>query len=459
MRKILIPLISLSLILSGAGCLGGGGVQIKPVKLEYWRIDDGEEAFAEVFEAYTKLHPNIEITYRMFRAEEYEEKLLEALAEDRGPDLFSIPNVWVASWRNKLQPMPEETAIPTQMVNEKKQIVTVMQKSKTLSKRELQDNFAEAVVDDVLLMSIPASRDERPEEKIWGLPLSLDTLGMFYNKELLRKADIEEPPSTWQEFQEYAKVLTVKDEAGTIVQSGGAIGLASNIRYRTELITAIMMQNGAEMTDSNGFAAFHKFTLESQGRAYPPGVEALIFYQSFALDHAPNYSWDDYLPASLDAFVAGKTAFYFGFPGDAVKIVERAPRLDFGMAGLPQVSPTKKRNVTLYPVEVVSKKTAYPAEAWDLILFLAREDNVVSFLNNTKRPTALRSLINDQIADPDVKPFVEQLLTAESWYHGSDWQKVDEAFGIMLETYPTERKPDYGWILTAAAGVVNSTVR
>lgn len=91
MRKLALPLIISALLLTGAGCFGGSTVQINPVTLEYWRMDDPSEALSTAIAAYTKLHPNVTINVRSFRADEYETALLEAIAEDRGPDMFSIP--------------------------------------------------------------------------------------------------------------------------------------------------------------------------------------------------------------------------------------------------------------------------------------------------------------------------------------------------------------------------------
>jgi len=458
MRQLAFATIALSLILMGFSCLGGSNVQIQPVTLEYWRIDDSPDALAPAIEAYQKEHPNVTINVRSFRFDEYENSLLVALAEDRGPDLFNLPNVWLESWKGKLLPLPEKTVVPTQVVDsERKQLVATNLEEKSLTLLDLRNQFVEVVEDDVVMLTpTTGERGEVPTEEIWGLPYSVDTLALFYNVDLLRQANISAPPDTWKEFQDQVKTLTVYDDQDQIEQSAAAIGTAQNVRHSTDLLSAIMIQNGAEMVNENGRVNFARIPAGLE-RERPPGVEALIFYQAFTNERSTYYTWNNDLPDSMDAFIQGKTAFYFGYPYDRIEIAERAPQLNFTVAELPQVSPSNVRNIAHYPVEVVSAKSRHPNEAWNFLQFAANADHVRDFLAATDRPTALRSLISEQLTDPEAKPFVSQLLTADSWYNGEDWPEVVEIFDTMIETYPTIEEPNLEKIVTTAANLVQRT--
>lgn len=470
MRKIIPIAILATLVLVGAGCslASAPQVQIKPVTLEYWRVQDDPDTMSDQIAAYKKLHPNVDIVYRKMREEDYEKLLLEAFAENREPDIFSIPNVWIGGWKSKIMTMPKETTIPTQTVNAQKQIVTIKKKTPTMTILDMRNRYVEGVTKDVILPFVDTV-DKPPVDKIVGIPLSADTLGLFYNKDILKKSSIEKPPETWRDLQEYAQKLTIFEEKKPdapegpptdLKQSGAAIGLAKNVRNNVDILASIMSQNGAPMADpSYGYATFSNFPPEgSDGHAYPPGIEALIFYQSFSIPGSPNYSWNAQMPDSLDAFITGKTAFYFGYPSDIGQIRERAPKLDFGIAPLPQVDPSKAANLLHYPVEVVAKKTAHPDEAWDFLQFLASDEQVGPFLTAARRPTALRSLIQGQLTDPDIAPFAGQVLTASNWYKGRDYSKVVEAFAKMIETYPTAEHPEYYPIVAEAIGLINTTV-
>ncbi len=53
-------------------------------------------------------------------------------------------------------------------------------------------------------------------------------------------------------------------------------------------------------------------------------------------------------------------------------------------------------------------------------------------LTSTNKPAALRSLLTTQAEEYDLAPWVDQALTARSWYHGSDPEVVEEVFEEMI---------------------------
>lgn len=466
MRKFL-SLAVVTLLLVGAGCNASGGGSAtppKPVTLEYWRILDDQDTMAEQIAAYKKLHPNVDIVYRKMREEDYEKILLEAFAENRGPDMFSIPNTWMGAWRAKINPIPKEITVATQTVNAQKKIVTVKQKKNGMTILDMRNRYVEGVTKDLIVPFVEPGK--QPVDKIWGIPLSADTPALFFNRDILKKANFEKPPATWRDVQEYATKLTILETptdnqpTTAIRQSGAAIGTAKNVDNFVDILASLMAQNGARLSDEySGGAAFSQFTEDSRDKVLPPGTEALMFYQSFAFPGTPSYSWNDDMPQSLDAFITGKTAFYFGFPTDIRKIRDRAPKLDFGIAPMPQVDPSKPTTVLHYPVEVVSKQSEQPDEAWDFLQFLASEEQVGPYLTAAKRPTAIRSLISGQLTEPDIAPFAGQVLTARAWYRGVDYEKVKDAFTFMIDFRPTIEFPDYWPIVAEAEGRVNSTMR
>ncbi|MBI4457704.1 extracellular solute-binding protein, partial [Candidatus Uhrbacteria bacterium] len=356
-----------------------------------------------------------------------------------------------------LLPAPKETLIPTQVVNQGK-IVTVNQKSAAVTVRDIINSYVEVVSKDVIAKDQLALPNPPPEDKIWGLPLSVDTLAMFVNRDLLKKANIEKPAETWTELRDQTIKMTIRDGA-VIKQSGASLGLADNIAHATDILSVLMMQNGAIMADDSGYPRFHVFPPEVRDTEFPPGVEAYLFYTGFATPGSVNHSWDSSLPNSLDAFVTGRTAIYFGFPADAATIRARAPKLDFEIAKLPQIDPGRVFNIAHYPVEVVSKQTASPNEAWDFLQFAARSEQVAKFLEKSRRPTALRALISTQLSAPDVAPFAAQVLTAKSWYKGKDYAKAEAAFAEMINTVPDPLDPRYVEIVGRAASKVGDTIR
>lgn len=395
---------------------------LKPVKLVVWRVWDTEDTLSDVLTAYKQIHPNITFSYKTFRYEEYENALFQAWAKDEGPDIFSIPNTWVKKYQDFILPLPEKITMYYKEVSGtiKKEEKIVTKTTKSLTSKDLKNNFIDVVSDDVLI-----------NDKIYGLPFSSDNLALFYNRDLLNQAQIPQPPETWNQLIEDVKKLTVLDSKGNILQSGAALGTADNITRSSDILSFLMMQTGAKMESGNSKATFDQPS--EIYRDYFPGERALEFYTDFANPAKETYTWNKNLSSSLQAFIEGKTAFFFGYAYNLLEIQKQAPKLNFDLAPMPQIEGSDyKVNYANYWVESVSKKTKYSNEAWDFLQFASSKDQADKFLSRAKKPTALRSLISKQLEDFDLKVFAGQLLTSKSWYHGKDFNAVESIFKEMI---------------------------
>jgi multiple sugar transport system substrate-binding protein len=434
-RLYLCLFLLITLILTGAGCTKGVSPEVRkasrPITLNWWSPFLESEDVTPLIEAYRAIHPNVTINFRRIRYEDYKKELLNALAEDRGPDIFSLHNTWLREWKTKLVPMPKTVTLPYQEVRGgfKKEVVTVLRTTPTLGIKGIKNNFVSVVENDAIL----SSDDPTEANQIYGLPLSVDTLALYYNRDLLNLAGIPGPPTTWAEFREMVKKLTKFDQEGKLVQSGAALGTARNIERAADILALLMMQNGAEMINEREQVAFDKIPAGLKERGVPPGEEALIFYTDFANPTKEVYTWNEEMPNSLQAFAAGKTAFFFGYSYHLPLLRNLAPRLNFAVTAMPQVDPEKPINFANYWLETVSKKTKSIDFAWDFIQFATSYNQVKNYLERAKKPTALRALVVQQAEDLDLGPFVSQVLTARSWYQGKDAQAAEEAFLEMIE--------------------------
>jgi len=391
-----------------------------PIVLNYWRVWDGPDAFSDIISKYTSLHPNITINYKKYRYSEYEQALLEAFAEDRGPDIFSIHNTWVNKYKNKIIPLPPNTTLAYQYMTGaiKKDVVVDLRTNKSITTEDLKRKYIDVIFNDVVLKDIENNKEV---EKIYGLPLAVDTLAMFYNKDLLNNAGITEPPQYWnREFQQEVKKLTRQDSRGQIIQSGVALGGGENIERAVDILSVLMMQNGSEMMNNNQ-VRFNQIPEFLKDKRYNPGLEALRFYTDFANPSKEVYSWNSNLDNSLDMFMQGKLAFMFGYSYQVPTIKAQAPKLNYLITELPQIEGNPVSiNFANYWLETVSKKTKNVDAAWDFIQFAIKEENVKSYLTVSKKPSAIRSLIDAQKEDPEISVFADQVLTAKSWYRGAD---------------------------------------
>lgn len=433
LRRTLATLL-LPIVLLGVGC-GGSSTAEKlattPVTITIWRVFDDDSTLTKIMSAYQALHPNISFEYRELRYDEYEDELIRAFAEGEGPDVFSLHNTWLGKYESLIQPLPDSLTIPYSETRGtiKKETVYTIQEEPTLSARALKSNYVDVVVEDVLRSYQPTTKSEA-KDRIFGLPLGMDSLALYFNKDILNAAGIPEPPSTWTEFQDQVSQLTQINQSDTIVQAGAAIGTSQNVERAFDVLSILMMQNGTQMTDSRGRATFAQET-----EAGFLGGEAVRFYTDFANPLKAVYSWNEEMPDSFDAFVSGNTAFFFGYSYHYDLIRASNSKLSFAVSPLPQIDGGKTVNYANYWVETVAKSTNAGDWAWDFVQFAVKEEQVKSYLEAAGKPAALRSLINDQLEDEVLSIFAGQTLTADSWYKGSNATVAEEAMLDLIDAF------------------------
>jgi len=466
LKKIFpLALIFSFLITSGLGCKGISQEEqnaIKPITLNYWRVIDEQDSFGEIIQAYNALHPNISINYKKLRTEDLESSLLNAMAEDRGPDMFSIPNTWLRAYQSKIYPLPASLKVAYQSVQgtyQKKTVVTI-KNTATPSAKNIQDTYISDVGNNVIIPTLDPATNQY-SKMVYGLPLSVDTLVLYYNKDLLDLAGIASPPQTWSDFQKDVIALAKIDQNNDIIRAGAAIGTSKNVDRSADILALLMMQNGVVMANDNGSPTFNQVPAGWSGST-PPAEQALQFYTDFAQPTKQVYTWNNKISGSLDAFVRGQAAFFIGYGYHQGYIKARAPKLNYNLAAIPQVNLEAPTNFASYWLETVSKKTKYPNEAWDFILFANKAENVVKYLNKTGKVAALRELISSEKENPDLAVLAGQLLTAKSWYKGQNVTAAEKYFNEMIDTVLDEKTLNdtaiYNKVVNSAAGKIQQTI-
>jgi len=428
-KLLFVGLILIFIATSAFGCKNTVGEEekekVQPITLNYWRVWDGQETFADIIAAYKAIHPNITINYKKLRYEEYEKELIDSLAENRGPDIFSLHAGWSRRYQNKIMPLPPQItmAYPVIVGTLKKEETIKLITTSSINPNQIRDLFVDSVYDNAVI-----------NNEIYGLPLSVDTMALFYNRDLLNSAGVVNIPQYWnEEFLASVKKLTKQNSDGIITQSGAALGSSGNIERYSDILSLLMMQNGAEMTTADGDVSFQR-TPKGLAAGYAPGLEALRFYTDFANPIKEVYSWNKEMPDSLQAFTEGRLAFFFGYAYHIPQIKAQAPRLNFGVSKMLQIEGNPSDvNFANFWLETVSNRSAYTDEAWDFVQFAARAENAKNYLAKAKKPAALRSLIEPQLNDSELNPFASQLLTARTWYKGNDYNAAEVIVGEMIE--------------------------
>ncbi len=419
-----------ALVLTGSSCAKGGDPvaqrAYQPITLEYWTVFNSPDDYSQIIADYQAIHPNIRVNIKKFRFDEYEAQLVNALAEDRGPDIYSLHNTWVPSYRTKLLPLPAATTLAYQYTTGsiQKETITELRTTRSLNEADLRRDFLEQVFNDVYL---PQTIIEDGEitlgtPGIYALPIAFDSMVMYFNRDLLDNAGIPQPAEFWHEFQEDVQQLARFDSFGNVISAGTALGTAENIPRSVDLLSLLMMQNGAEMINEDGRGVvFDEIPQALRGtRSTVPGEEAIRFYTSFANENNRNYTWTPTEQDALESFIQGKVAYFFGYQYHKEQIKGLAPKLNFQEAPFPQIQGNPEVYFANYWVEGVSKRTKNVDAAWDFVQFMTSSAETAKFLEQAQKPTARREFVNAQIADPELSVYANQLLKSKSWYNGQD---------------------------------------
>lgn len=397
-----LPLVLL-IIVSAFALFGFGCRKPQPVQqttstsLVVWGLWQDSDVMGPVVRAF-KDQTGIDVQYKKIGSVgSYEKELIEALAAGRGPDIFVINNTWVEAKRDLMSRSPAEI----------------------ISQRDVQNEFVEVV-----------DKDLTRDGLVYALPTSVDTLALYYNKDLFNSAGIAQPPSTWADFQDTVIKLTKVSNLGIIGQSGVALGTGSNINRAPDIIQMLMMQSGLPILN------------QSQGEsridiANDAGARALSFYTDFANKSKQVFTWDSTQDYSIDAFTQGKTAMLFNYAYQIPTIKAKNQRLSFALAPVPQIEGNSKQiTFASYWPFAVSASSKSPQAAWQFVRFLTSK-SVSEVVNKAQGvPPARRDTIPDYTTDPIMGVFAEQALKAISWPR-VDIVETDVIFNTMIDKVAT----------------------
>lgn len=342
--------------------------KINQVKLVYWGLFKDASIVVPIISDFEKEHPNIKIEYQKQNIEEYKDKLVTRSNNGNGPDIYGFHNTWVGQLSDLLLPLPES-------------VIT-------------KDDFSKSYY--------PVARTDLIRNgAIYGIPMQIDTLSLYVNRDLFQAAGLSVPTS-WDDFASFARQLTVKDATNGIKTAGAAMGTSNNITHAPDIISMLFVQDGVDLKN---------MPVNLSGV-----TDALKFYSSFALP-ASNV-WDETLDESIKAFSGGTLAMYFGYFRDFFTIKSLNPNLQFDIYPVPAL-PGQNATIASYWVEGVSSKSRYQKEAASFLQYLTSKEVVQKLFaeeaktRNFGEPYA-RVDLADSLKNSIVYPFVAQAPSAVS---------------------------------------------
>jgi multiple sugar transport system substrate-binding protein len=342
----------------------------EPVTVSFAFWGDPEAIFwTRVKEEFEAANPGVTIEYQVVPSEEIFDKLLTQIAAGNPPD-----SAYISDWMTGAFALNDGLA-------------------------PLDDYIAGSSVinlDDY----VPAFlQPARTNDIQYGLPFASETTGLFYRTDRFEEAGLDpnSPPQTWEEFQEYAEMLTNPAEN----KYGYAVFAPEAAYY----FYPWLWQAGGEQLNPEDP---NDVIWDS-----PEGQRAADFYANLA-NYSPQdllnaTSWDGRVP-----FANGDVAMYMAGAWFAGVLLTEFPDATGLWAAAPL--PTDERCATTIAGDhlVVFANSPNKDAAYKWIEFLSQDENMIEYnLGTPDYPSTLLPPRQSLLENPDLiegRPYMEGFL-------------------------------------------------
>ena len=333
-----------------------------------------------------------------------ETEFTEALARGTGPDLVILTQDKL--WKNK----PKLSIIPYTSISER--------------------DFKTAFVEEGELFLDGAG--------IYALPLSIDPMVLYYNRDLLSAAGQARPMAYWDEIYALAANLSKMDAAGNLVSSVMALGEARNIHHAKDILSLLLLQAGTPITSFIGSELRSQISMNF-GTPVSPGEATFKFYTQFSNPARVYYSWNRSLIDAQTHFTSGSSAYYLGFASELRVLKNKNPTLNFGVSPVPQ-SRVSGKTVTFGRLRAVaiSRGSRNPSAALAFATKLVSREAALSLAEILALPPARRDLLSRKPTDATSSVFYDAALQSKGWLD-PDTVATDIIFRAAIESITSGR--------------------
>lgn len=329
---------------------------------------------------------NISISYTEKTSSSIQQDLVGALAEGLQPDILITNSEDFFSIKNRVYTIPFAT----------------------YPERTFRDSFVDGT-------SLFLEKDG-----VLAVPLLVDPLVVYYNKDLLAGQNYVVPPTTWTGLVQALPFFMKKDTRGVISQTTLPFGESSNVDHFKEILATLFLQTGNPIVARNQTTGGYDTTLIN-GSASDEGTqnaiaEALTFFTSFSNPTSQAFSWTRTLPDGLDMFLSGRSAFYIGRASELFTIQSKNPNLNFDVTAMFQPD-NAVRPITYgsFSSLAVVKATKNFTAAYTVAGQLTSKEFIEYISAGLSLPPARRDLLLAQQKNPYVQVFFKSALSAFSW--------------------------------------------
>ncbi|WKZ23727.1 MAG: extracellular solute-binding protein [Candidatus Dojkabacteria bacterium] len=364
------------------------------VELNYIGLWDDASIYEPLIQEYQNNNPHVKIiytkatfknspnlAYQGVHQVDMEERLNSGTV-----DIVRVHQAWVAKLLPQLAPAPN----------------TVM------TGVQARDLYYPAIAD-----AITSSNNQ-----VFASPQIIDGLVLLYNKDLFDKAEITDPRTAtrdWDVTLQTALQLSEKNTNGTIKVAGINMGSFSNVRSSPEILLAMLTQASVPIVTINQTNGAVSATFATDG-----GVAAVNRFFEFSRVGA----WSSRMEDDLQAFASGRLAMMIAPSWRVIDLVGMNSSLRFEalpIPVLPGANPGVPQYYASYWVDVVSKKSKNPEEAWKFLKWLGEPEQLRRIyakqteLRIIGNPYPIKSMASEQQDAPYIGAIIEMAPGMKSW--------------------------------------------
>jgi ABC-type glycerol-3-phosphate transport system substrate-binding protein len=367
-----------------------------------------EDAFYQTLKPISEAQPAYAvISYREVRPETFDNELLNALAENRGPDLVLLPHEELVSYRSKIQPIPFE-------------------------------NFPER---DFRNLYIDGAEIWKLNDGVYGYPIAVDPLVMYWNRDILSSKNVLTAPTTWEAIvNNIVPTFVERDFNRNITLSPLAFGEYRNVQNAQEIISMLTIQGGSSLVTDAGEGRYRVLLNQSPESGRTPLEAAVTFYTNFASPSNPLYSWNRARPQDRDAFLSEDLILYFGKGSEARSLAAQNPNLNFDIAEVPQGATASLRRTygTFYGLSLLRSANNKPG-AYIAMQLIGGAEFAAAYSTNLGMAPAHRSSLASGSSDTYGRIIYSSTIVARGWLSPRP-SAVDTVFTQMVEDVLANRR-------------------
>lgn len=359
---VFIALLALSLVFMSI-YKGGSSNDGMPVlgTVSIWGTLPGEQMAQVLLELSQKNEAYRGVSYRYIETKEFDNQLVNALADGVGPDVVLVSHERLVDLRKRIQPIS-------------------------------YDSFP---LRDVRSLYIDGAQIFALSDGLYGYPIAVDPLMMYWNRDILATDSFLEAPKTWESLVNvYFPTLIRRNDDRTITRGVVALGEYNNVRNSFGIISMLLLQSGSQGVIDEGSQQYSIRIDQANTGQFGPLSGAADFYTRFSKTNNSLYSWNRSFSEDRASFIGGDLALYFGYGSEGYEIERLNPNLNFDIAEVPQGdAATVRRTYGQFYALSALRTSDNLSGAATVMRDLSSQENALKIAQAYNLVPALRSLV------------------------------------------------------------------